>query len=199
MTTPSPRGPAPIGWLVLGGGVVVVVVAVLRDLDPKLLVPGLACVPLGLLLARRRPDAPTPDREPLPAVPATPVQTPPVPAARSEPPPSAAPAFDRALALERCADDEALLLHLIETLPAEAREQTTALADALAAADARQVRHHAHRLKGSLQYIAAEPAEAAATAIERSAVAGDLAAAADTFVLLRAELERLYQALAAAR
>jgi hypothetical protein len=105
------------------------------------------------------------------------------------------PPFDRALALARCDGDTALLELLVAGIPTEGAEQVAAAAAALRSGDARGVRSAAHRLKGSLQCVAAGPAEAAACTVEAAGHDGDLERAKIALDVLRTELERLYTAL----
>ena len=61
--------------------------------------------------------------------------------------------------------------------------------------DARAVARAAHRLKGTLLHLGAEPALEAVNRVEKSGSAGDLAASAADFQRLAHEIDRLSQAL----
>lgn len=105
------------------------------------------------------------------------------------------PAIDRPLALRRCDGDELLLDRLLAGIAEEGEGQLAAIKDALARRDAPRVRLAAHRLKGSLQCVAAGPAEAAALVVEVAARDGDLARATNACDELRDELARLSREL----
>jgi hypothetical protein len=87
------------------------------------------------------------------------------------------PPLDRALALHRCDGDALLLDKLLAGIAQEGAGQLAAIKDGLECRDAPRVRLAAHRLKGSLQCVAAGPAEAAARVVEVAAREGDLARA----------------------
>ena len=117
----------------------------------------------------------------------------------SAPPASAAPPFDPVVALERCAGSSELMHQVLAGLPLECTQQAAAVGEAIRDGDARRVVQAAHRLKGSLQCIAAGPAEAAAKALEHGARDGDLARGPAQLTALNVELERLYAAILTAK
>lgn len=109
------------------------------------------------------------------------------------------PVIDRPLALRRCDGDDLLLDRLLAGIAQEGEGQLAAIKDGLERRDAPRVRLAAHRLKGSLQCVAAGPAEAAAHVVEVAAREGDLARATNACDELRDQLARLSRELAPSR
>ena len=72
---------------------------------------------------------------------------------------------------------------------------TQRIADAIAAADASELERAAHRMKGTLQALAATRASELASTLERFGREADLADAGATLTGLRQELDRLHPAL----
>jgi len=122
-------------------------------------------------------------------------------AARTLDPAPAAPApaddspLDEAQFLKRVDHDLELASELCRMYVDESAERTQRIADAVAAGDAVELERAAHRLKGTLQALAATRAAEAALVLERMGREADLADAGPAFTTLREELERLLPAL----
>ena len=99
------------------------------------------------------------------------------------------PDFDYAAGFARM-DPEILEIIATAFLEHYAAE-LSALRDAITAEDSQDIRRRAHGLKGSLSAFHGEPAVHAASALEQSARAGDVAECALLFSGLEAETERL--------
>ncbi len=109
------------------------------------------------------------------------------------------PAIDRTSALQKLGGDEELLLEIIGLYLDDCPKVMERLSAALAEGDAEGVWKAAHRLKGSVGSLAAQPALEAARDLETVGRAGDLEEAAAAFERLEHELERLAAALTALR
>jgi CheY-like chemotaxis protein len=83
------------------------------------------------------------------------------------------PVFDRADALSRIADDEALLTTLIEMFVADAPSYLADIDVTLAAADWPKLGRAAHTLKGVLATFSARRGELLCGRLEKAAMAGD--------------------------
>jgi PAS domain S-box-containing protein len=110
---------------------------------------------------------------------------------------SGADVLDRQQLMQRIGDDPEILLQLVAVFREECRMLLTQIEQGLAARDTRVVERAAHRLRGSLGTMAAEPAQQAALEVELLGRAGDLGTAAERFRALAYEVERLEPALAA--
>ena len=183
---PEPTlGGAEISLVVVAVVVLIVVVAVLawrarsQDSQPrKRAEPGFIATPLA-------------SADPSPSSQPSRPSTPPPAAAVSDAPP-----FDREKALDLCGEDEELLYTVIEEMTAEIDSQMQLLHEALAAEEVTTVHVTAHRLKGSLLLIAAEPSAAVALSIERAGREENLADVPAKMAELDAELVRLKAAIA---
>ncbi len=114
-----------------------------------------------------------------------------VPTVTGEQTPAQKPIFDRAAALDRMADDEELLLEVIEAFMEDAPRQMAMLRRNLEASDAQEMGRTAHGMKGAAANLGAERVREAALHIEDAGKAEDLSNA-DTLVgVLAAELETL--------
>jgi HPt (histidine-containing phosphotransfer) domain-containing protein len=80
---------------------------------------------------------------------------------------SAAPVFDSELALKRCLNKPALLREIMGIFLADADRLLPQLRLALAKGDLAEVGRLGHRLKGTLDQLAAGPAREAAVRVER--------------------------------
>lgn len=158
------------GWWVACVGAIGVAVAHFSDVGLQGLAPAVTVTVAGIVIgavhARRRGEPATPS-----------------------------PPIDRALALRRCDGDALLLDKLLAGIAEEGEGQLAAIRDGLKRSDAPRVRLAAHRLKGSLQCVAAGPAEAAAHHVEVAAREGDLVRATRGCDRLRDELARLSREL----
>jgi CheY-like chemotaxis protein/HPt (histidine-containing phosphotransfer) domain-containing protein len=105
-------------------------------------------------------------------------------------------AFDFQEALTHMAGQESLVREMIEFFFQDTPAMLAGMERGLQGGDATQIGHLAHRLKGTLVYLAAEPALQAATCVEELADRGDLAGAGAALPQLRLELARLETALA---
>ena len=103
--------------------------------------------------------------------------------------------MNREESLERTGGDAVLLGELAEVFLADLPVKMAALELAIAADDADGVRGEAHSLKGAVSTFGAEPARLAALALEERGKAGQLDGVEAELGRLRAELERLVEAL----
>jgi HPt (histidine-containing phosphotransfer) domain-containing protein len=110
-------------------------------------------------------------------------------------PPSAAQS--RARAIEALSGEESLLLMLAPQFRESAASQVESLKTALAKADAPDVRHWSHTLKGTLVTVGAKDTAALAAAIERTAREGILDGVQVPFERLCAEVPVLIEQLTA--
>ena len=120
---------------------------------------------------------------------------PPLPAGTAQGP-APAGAFDFHEALTRMAGQENLVQEMIEFFFQDTPAMLAGMDRAVQSDDAAEIGRLAHRLKGTLVYLAAEPALQAATRVEELGDRGDLAGAAQALPQLRHELARLETALA---
>ncbi len=160
--------PRAAGWWLACVGTIGAAAAFICDMGLPGLAPAATGVVVGIVVGLRGPRRP----------------------GESVPPP-----LDRALALHRCDGDPLLLDKLLAGIAQEGAGQLAAIEDGLQCGDAPRVRLAAHRLKGSLQCVAAGPAEAAARHVEVAAHAGDLERATIGCERLRDELARLSRQL----
>ena len=86
--------------------------------------------------------------------------------------------FDRAAALARVGNDEALLFDLAKMFSTEIPKRLSAVRDALEKKDAEGLRRAAHSMKGSLSAFAASRATETAARLEQIAQGGELSGAA---------------------
>ncbi len=100
-------------------------------------------------------------------------------------------AVDPETALERIGGDPALLAELARMFRKESPGIVAQVRDAVALRNASALRRAAHRLKGSLGILAAEPAADAAYVLENIGSSLDLSLAEDAFQKLEVELRRL--------
>ncbi len=110
---------------------------------------------------------------------------------------SGADVLDRQQLIQRIGNDPEILLQLVAVFREECRMLLVQIERGLAARDTRVVERAAHRLRGSLGTMAAEPAQQVALEVELLGRAGDLGTAAERFRALAYEVERLEPALAA--
>jgi len=106
------------------------------------------------------------------------------------------PVIDRAAVLEKLGGDEELLAEIIELYLDDAPKVLDSIRAAFATEDVEGVWKAAHRLKGSVGSLSADPAFQAAKHLEEVGRKGDLAAAVQAFEALEREAERLAEELA---
>ena len=103
--------------------------------------------------------------------------------------------MDQEAALERAGGEFELLVELANMCLADTPEALDSIRDALAGGDAKGVQSAAHKLKGSLLVLAADPASEAAYQLETIGAKGSLDNAAQALSTLEQEIERLRPAL----
>jgi len=113
------------------------------------------------------------------------------------PPPGDDVPIDRAAALERIGGDEELLVEIIDLYLEDSPRVREALRAAAVAGDSEGVWKAAHRLKGSVGSLSAQPSFEAARALEMSGREGTVDE--ELLAQLEAELDRLERALGALR
>ena len=106
---------------------------------------------------------------------------------------------DEAAVLERVDGDRELLGHLVGMFFDDTPKVMATLETGIAKADAATVGSAAHRLKGALLTLAANPAGEAALRLEKMGKVGDLSEAQIALDALRQELARLTPVLEALR
>jgi two-component system sensor histidine kinase/response regulator len=99
--------------------------------------------------------------------------------------------FDMDSALGRIDGDRELLLEVVSLFRRECPKMIADLRDAIARCDASTLEREAHKFKGALGALSAQPAAEAARKLELIAHRGDLAEATEACRLLEAELTRL--------
>ena len=114
----------------------------------------------------------------------------------AELPPSPRDVFDLAAALKCAGGDMARLQKGVELYFREAPRLPAEMRAAAAVGDAVTIARAAHRLAGTLVYLGAPAALAAARRVDECGIAGDLTAAAEAIAALERELARLDSALA---
>jgi CheY-like chemotaxis protein/HPt (histidine-containing phosphotransfer) domain-containing protein len=117
------------------------------------------------------------------------------PAAPSSAPPPAVSdtdkVFDMDSALARIDGDQELLAEVVALFQRECPKMLAEVRDAIRRCDAATLEREAHKLKGALGALSAQPAAEAARKLEAIAHRGDLAEAAEACRSLEAELTRL--------
>ena len=106
---------------------------------------------------------------------------------------------DEAAVLERVDGDRELLGHLVGMFFDDAPKVMATLESSIAQSDSNALSSAAHRLKGALLTLAANPAGEAALVLEKMGKHGDLSRATAALDTLRAELTRLTPVLEALR
>ena len=104
------------------------------------------------------------------------------------------PIFDRAAALSRAADDEALLATLLEVFVNDAPKNLAEIGQALAAADWPRLLYASHTLKGVFATFSAQRGVHRAQELENAARAGDAVACASLVQCLHQEIEAFLKA-----
>jgi HPt (histidine-containing phosphotransfer) domain-containing protein len=105
------------------------------------------------------------------------------------------PVADLARLLQELGGDEAVLERMVELYEETTPKFVQNLKQALSEGNCDAVRAAAHTLKGSAAQFWARPAEAAALALEKSAIAGDLGRTESQMAALEAALTELGRAL----
>ncbi|MBN2289731.1 MAG: PAS domain S-box protein [Candidatus Glassbacteria bacterium] len=103
--------------------------------------------------------------------------------------------FDKNALLDRLDGDHELAGEIVRLFINDCPETMQELQRAIAERDASGIERLAHSLKGAVSNFDAEDAQKAALALEKMAVAGDLALAEEAFARLEKELELLFAAL----
>lgn len=117
------------------------------------------------------------------------------------PPPSsgtasgAAPVYDRADALARIADDEALFNELLDMFLGDVEGYLADIRQAIAGGDMAHLQRATHTLKGILATFSATPAQAEAQALEQAARNNQAELAGPGLERLERELARLLPVL----
>lgn len=104
--------------------------------------------------------------------------------------------MDEEAALERAGGEHSLLVELAHMCLADTPAALDNIRGAVADGDAKGVQRAAHKLKGSLLVLAADPASEAAYRLETIGAEGSLDAAATALAALEREIERLQPELA---
>lgn len=110
-----------------------------------------------------------------------------------------APVFDAEKALERCYGQHEMLTEMINLFPAESAKLLAQIRTAIDKGDLTEAGKAAHRLKGNLVYLAAQPAADSVAKFERESKSGDHEAAVVAFPELERQVELLRGALEANR
>lgn len=103
--------------------------------------------------------------------------------------------MDEEAALERAGGEHSLLVELANMCLADTPDALENIRSAVASGDAKGVQRAAHKLKGSLLVLAADPASDAAYRLETLGAEGSLDNAATALATLEQELDRLLPAL----
>ncbi len=103
--------------------------------------------------------------------------------------------LDEEAALERVGGEHELLAELANMCLVDTPDALEAIRSAVAGSDAQAVQRTAHRLKGSLLVLAADPASEAAYRLEALGAEGALDTAAAALAQLEVEIARLLPAL----
>ena len=104
--------------------------------------------------------------------------------------------FDRDEALKRCFGNRETLKEMMDFFPKESMELLGKMHSALDQGDLAETGRAAHRLKGSVVYLGAQPATEAAIKIEQASKSGNLMEACQAILELEHEVELLKKALA---
>jgi HPt (histidine-containing phosphotransfer) domain-containing protein len=104
--------------------------------------------------------------------------------------------LDEDVALERAGGDHALLVDLASMCLSDGPAAVQRIREGLEGHDSKAVERAAHKLKGSLLVLAADPASEAAYRVEALGAQGALDQAAAALAALERELDRLRPALA---
>jgi two-component system sensor histidine kinase/response regulator len=112
-------------------------------------------------------------------------------------PPNDVEIVDWCAAVARLGGDDELLREMVEVFLQECPKYMAAIHNALAGADAKELRRAAHTLKGSMGHFAAQAAHDAAMQLENLAAADRLAETPPVIAALGEEIERLLPALRA--
>jgi HPt (histidine-containing phosphotransfer) domain-containing protein len=104
--------------------------------------------------------------------------------------------YDRAEALSRIGDDEALFQTLVEMFLADAPGYLQEIDTAWAKSDLEHLHRAAHTLKGVLATFSAHAGQQVAQGLEFAAKGADLAAIPELILRLREETQRFSAALA---
>lgn len=100
---------------------------------------------------------------------------------------------------ENCAGDESLVAEVLELFRKEAPNLLADVGAAVRAGDALGVKHTAHRLKGALASLAAQPCVTTSRELELMGSKGELTKAADMYSQLEREMHRLLVVLSKQR
>jgi HPt (histidine-containing phosphotransfer) domain-containing protein len=104
--------------------------------------------------------------------------------------------FDLETAMKRCLGNRDILSEFVKGFFADVDDLLRRMRDAAAGGDTNDLSFAAHRLGGSLRYLATPPALHAAQRVERIALSGDLTGAAAAVDQLEQQAARLAEAMA---
>jgi HPt (histidine-containing phosphotransfer) domain-containing protein len=105
--------------------------------------------------------------------------------------------FDADAALKRCFGKRETLEEMVNVFPTESTELLSQMRRALSNGDISETGRAAHRLRGTVVFLGAQPAADAALEVEQASKSGDLAAVAKAIVSLEHQVELLRKVLAA--
>ncbi len=108
----------------------------------------------------------------------------------------AIPAFDPDAALKQCFGKPETLREMMNFLPAEATELLSQIAEFFDRKDFSGIGKAAHRLKGTVVYLAAQPATKAVLRVEEAAKTGNLTETGRAITEMKHQIELLKEALA---
>ena len=92
---------------------------------------------------------------------------------------------------ENCADDDSLVAEVLELFRKEAPALLADIGAAVKKGDALAVKHTAHRLKGALASLAAQPCVTTSRELESMGSKGELSQASEMYAQLEREMQRL--------
>lgn len=105
------------------------------------------------------------------------------------------PVFDAEAALKRCFGRQEMLEEMVNLFPTESAELLNQMRGGLAHGDIAETGRAAHRLRGTLVFLGAQPAANAAEKTEQAARSGDPVTAAEAVEELEHEVELLRETL----
>ena len=105
------------------------------------------------------------------------------------------PVFDADAALKRCFGKREMLQEMVKVFPTESTELLRQMRAGLANGDIAETGRAAHRLRGTVVFLGAQPASDAALKAEQAAKAGDVVAVANAIIELEKQVELLKKTL----
>jgi HPt (histidine-containing phosphotransfer) domain-containing protein len=103
--------------------------------------------------------------------------------------------FDADVALKSCFGQREMLQEMMDFFHSNAGELLNQMHAALDKGDLSEAGRAAHKLKGTVYYLGAQPAADAALGLEQAAKSGDLAAAEKAIIELEHQVELLKKTL----